>query len=262
MIFIHRGRERTSCPDLSSIRERELTRVRAEIANGEPVSEKLLGPSYRVARDPLRQAQRRKCCYCEVKPNSQRWHTVEHVRPKSYYWWLTWTWDNLLFACHDCNNAKLDQFPLTDEATRLLAEARPPGEEDPLIIDPSVRDPRKHICFWPVRHDLWFPIARKRDPLGQRTLEALQWTDPESMQQDGLVEAWQDHVASLRPRILALRSSFSTKNAGQIQRDWNEHTRRRRRAGQPFVALTLDVLEFHFDHEIERWQLPLTVIYD
>ena len=29
-----------------------------------------------------------------------------------------------------------------------------------------------------------------------------------------------------------------------------------------FVALTLDVLEFHFDHEIERWQLPLTVIYD
>ena len=107
-----------------------------------------------------------------------------------------------------------------------------------------------------------FPIARKRDPLGQRTLEALQWTDPESMQQDGLVEAWQDHVASLRPRILALRASFSTKNAGQIQRDWNEHTRRRRRAGQPFVALTLDVLEFHFDHEIERWQLPLTVIHD
>jgi hypothetical protein len=92
-------------------------------------------------------------------------------------------------------------------------------------------------------------------------LEALGWIDRESILQDGLFDQWQDHVDSLRETVLNLRRTFAGELRGQIQHEWIECTRRRRRASQPFVALTLDVLEHHFSAEIERWTLPLDIIY-
>lgn len=62
-----------------------------------------------------------KCGYCEtpvkvyvnnvgVDFNFQR--TVEHYRPKSKYYWLAFSWDNLLITCRTCNEAKLDNFKI------------------------------------------------------------------------------------------------------------------------------------------------------
>jgi hypothetical protein len=50
-----------------------------------------------------------------------------------------WTWENLLFACFECNREyKKQQFPLADESHRLVA-AVPPGQDSCLDpFDPSI----------------------------------------------------------------------------------------------------------------------------
>jgi uncharacterized protein (TIGR02646 family) len=259
MILIKRGDEHTQCPSLAEIRAEELRRVRPLIAAGTAIGADLLGKRYTSARGALYARQHHKCCDCEAKPNSQRWHGVEHIRPKVRYWWLTWTWDNLLFACHDCNNAKRDHFPLGAGSTPLEPEDAAPGAELPLLLDPAREDPRAHIRFVPQRiGGSWFPVHRTER--GREMLRALKWIDAESIPQDGLLDQWQHHVDSLRETLLFLRTSFASENRSQIQDEWIECTRRRRRASQPFVALTLDVLEHHFYADIERWTLPLEVI--
>jgi len=50
-----------------------------------------------------------KCCYCESKlPGIE----IEHYRPKSKYYWLAYSWDNLLPVCSRCNKSKGDKFPI------------------------------------------------------------------------------------------------------------------------------------------------------
>ncbi len=50
-----------------------------------------------------------KCVYCETK---NRQLAVEHYRPKSEYYWLVYSWDNLLYSCPICNSRKSDKFPI------------------------------------------------------------------------------------------------------------------------------------------------------
>ncbi|HRG77594.1 MAG TPA: HNH endonuclease [Leptospiraceae bacterium] len=64
-----------------------------------------------------------KCGYCETPvkvyinnignvPDPDYQRTVEHYRPKSNYYWLAFSWDNLLITCSRCNRAKLDNFQI------------------------------------------------------------------------------------------------------------------------------------------------------
>ncbi len=48
-----------------------------------------------------------KCAYCEQKVES---YHVEHYRPKTIYYWLAYSWDNLLFCCQKCNQKKSAHF--------------------------------------------------------------------------------------------------------------------------------------------------------
>lgn len=57
-----------------------------------------------------------KCAFCETK--SEVMH-VEHFRPKrGGYYWLAYSWDNLLLCCPTCNINKGDDFPLADGGVR------------------------------------------------------------------------------------------------------------------------------------------------
>ncbi len=51
----------------------------------------------------------RKCAYCEKTLKDVDRH-VEHYRPKVPYFWLAFSWDNLLIACKKCNEIKSNQF--------------------------------------------------------------------------------------------------------------------------------------------------------
>jgi len=48
-----------------------------------------------------------KCAFCESQAES---FEVEHFRPKSIYYWLAYSWDNLLFCCRACNGFKSNKF--------------------------------------------------------------------------------------------------------------------------------------------------------
>ena len=55
----------------------------------------------------LKETYSGKCCYCEQKIEQ---FPVEHYRPKSIYYWLAYSWDNLLFCCPKCNEYKSNKF--------------------------------------------------------------------------------------------------------------------------------------------------------
>jgi len=60
-----------------------------------------------------------KCCYCESPLSGT---IVEHYRPKNGknpYYWLVYSWSNLMPICSTCNSKKLDKFPLVDEKARI-----------------------------------------------------------------------------------------------------------------------------------------------
>ena len=55
----------------------------------------------------LKTLYRGKCAFCEQC--IEQFH-VEHFRPKSIYYWLAYSWDNLLAVCPTCNQNKGNHF--------------------------------------------------------------------------------------------------------------------------------------------------------
>lgn len=102
----------------------------------------------------------KKCAYCEKSLKDADRH-VEHYRPKVPYFWLAYSWDNLLIACKKCNELKNNQFTEHLEGTQLtynnetLQTAQSQikkynATEKPLIINPEQETEaslKKHFTF-------------------------------------------------------------------------------------------------------------------
>jgi uncharacterized protein (TIGR02646 family) len=113
-----------------------------------------------------------KCCYCEAPLDANK--EVEHWRPKSRYYWLAYSWDNLLLSRSFCNKKKFNQFPLEDEAKRALNHRMRLDDETPTILKPDGdADPRSHIEFHGDR-----PEGLPSSSLGPKTIEVLGLDSP------------------------------------------------------------------------------------
>lgn len=98
---------------LRSTRLAKLEAARQAVVEGKAIDFSGYGGETKTA---LFNAQHRKCAYCEKPEEQAKYRDAEHFRPKSLYWWLAWTWENLLFSCMDCNREhKGEEFPLVDE---------------------------------------------------------------------------------------------------------------------------------------------------
>jgi hypothetical protein len=173
---------------------------------------------------------------------------------------LTWSWENLLFACEQCNTSKGAAFPIAPDCARLNAEQLPPGTEKPMVIDPAFEDPRAHVQFAPAA-GFWFPTARGGSAKGRATLEVLKWTEA-PIAKPGLVENWKHHAAHVYTCVGEIESAMLTNDPDRIRGVWQRQTTRFRVARSEFVALSLDILERSFpEHVRERWNLSLDVIY-
>lgn len=122
-----------------------------------------------------------KCAFCEGKPTSQGPWEVEHYRPKGNvrenpnhngYYWLAYTWENLLLSCRYCNGnyrdqptfdepwvlpaaGKHDQFPLLDEEERAMIPNDPIDDESPKLLNPCIdEDCETFFRFDPLGHIL------------------------------------------------------------------------------------------------------------
>jgi len=89
----------------------------------------------------------RKCAYCEKSLKDADRH-VEHYRPKIPYFWLAFSWDNLLIACKKCNELKSNQFTehlagtvlnYNDETLKTAQSQikKHNAIEEPLILNPE-----------------------------------------------------------------------------------------------------------------------------
>jgi hypothetical protein len=114
-----------------------------------------------TVKKALKDAQKDKCCFCE-KEQKDEYGAVEHYRPKMGfkqeksdplikpgYFWLGYTWDNLLFVCSRCNSAEFkgNRFPLKAGSIRARSHNDDLYYEKPYLINPAKTNPRRHIFF-------------------------------------------------------------------------------------------------------------------
>ena len=136
-----------------------------------------------------------KCAYCEMDVTAGFSWRVEHFRPKGRvyerkdhpgYYWLTYEWYNLYPSCEFCNErrrdkplyddrrelpaqGKADQFPLLDEATRVMAPPRDRKaiyREHTLLIDPCYDNPEDYLTFGVDGQ----PVSIGNNPYGEATI--------------------------------------------------------------------------------------------
>ena len=182
MIQVKRGPEPN---ELVDARNKQLPKIRA--LGRDPFSNEI-SREYAVVAEALCIAQHYKCCYCEYRI-VKAFNDVEHYRPKGSanrkpgsndnhgYWWLAYTWENLLFACNVCNrSSKNDLFPLKLTSVAMRAEDIAPCNEMPLLIDPSSTvNPVEHIqyCYYAKAGEVgyWWAEPRNGSLLGLYTID-------------------------------------------------------------------------------------------
>lgn len=132
-----------------------------------------------------------KCAYCEQKLLDAPKH-IEHYRPKKTYYWLAYSWDNLLLCCGSCNSAKGDRFETENSAVGYGGEAfeniHALGNgydeiEKPMIINPEKEDILDLITFDKdgkigsddarVKHTIENACKLNRDELVQLRMEIV-----------------------------------------------------------------------------------------
>jgi hypothetical protein len=247
VIRIHRGPPPSA---LASVRAEELRRVRDARGRGVPYE---LGDRYNSeeVRQALYAAQAWKCCYCEILIQP-RAYPIEHFRPKGKakhgptfpdhegYWWLTWTWENLMLACPTCNSTKLDHFPLEPRGRVLPRGRKPPGPERAMLLDPMTEDPTASIEF-AHRGGHWMPFPRNGCLRGAATIRSLGLSTPTWLNR------YDDFVAEfIEPKAAVIRARIAGDDHPGVAAAWNEATRFLLGPRSLFKALSYDVLNQEF----------------
>jgi uncharacterized protein (TIGR02646 family) len=266
MIRIQRGPEPSA---LTALRTAKLHILRN--LGREPTSSDITG--YGIVGDVLWRAQHCKCCYCEHRiPKS--FNDVEHYRPKSKanrapgcmlthgYWWLAYSWENLLYSCPSCNRSnKNANFPTRLGSVSLVAETQPfDGQEIPLLIDPAETtiNPVDHIQYVPIKLGFlvqWIATSRNGSIQGAHSVQCYGLNDQEKIELRGL------HVDTIKPFIDSLLIHLNCKNVVSANEQYFLilsflHSR------CSYICLTFDALhhyvpdDFLFDVIGKRW--PLT----
>ncbi len=107
-------------------------------------------------RNALKKIYKNKCAFCEQKV--EQYH-IEHYRPKKIYYWLAFSWDNLLMSCPTCNQYKSINFDIDGTlATYINNEAnlnvincnsaKNDILEVPKLVNPEVTNPLGLIRFF------------------------------------------------------------------------------------------------------------------
>ncbi|NVJ64646.1 MAG: hypothetical protein HWD84_10525 [Flavobacteriaceae bacterium] len=118
---------------------------------------------HKEIKNRLKESQYGKCAFCERNVEATSSGDVEHFRPKKAwvqnekedyngpgYYWLSYNYDNLLFACEICNRRnKENLFPLRRPQNRVLNHHQPQllQKEKPFFINPIYENPREKIRF-------------------------------------------------------------------------------------------------------------------
>lgn len=249
--------------ELSNARSKRLPELRKRAQNGETLKSTDF-KDYGVAKKALAACLSDKCWYCE-RPVEVTYDGTDHRRPKTEakrggshptygYWWLAWTWENLLFACDACNKVKGTKFPLTPSSVPLVPEEMPPGRENALLLDPTVDDPLDHIRFILEKDGRWRPIGTTEK--GRNTIRVLQLDGLEGRSK--ILDHYRDHVNDrVRPRLREFHEALKSKDLQSAYEIWHAMCRRLLRGSSPYAALSHDAIAILASREVGReFMLP------
>jgi hypothetical protein len=196
---------------------------------------------------------KRKCAYCETKYEATVARDVEHFRPKGAvakapqhpgYWWLAAEWTNLLPSCPACNQRRrhveyqqgmtLEEIELAEQTRSkrtfgkgntfpvrgdkwVTSEAGDLAAEDPLLINPCMRDPQGHL-EWAFDYDRQFepwdaspvlPVVRPRkipaggdDPYGATSIAVF------GLNRVGVFRSRMEHINLVQKSCQTFAKSF------------------------------------------------------
>lgn len=144
-----------------------------------PFNEGLL--SAESAVQELKRIQHSKCAFCETLLGRNSGRFVSHYRPLSNavdpyhntqhlecYAWFAYEWQNLMLICKDCDNHKLNYFPISGRTAVAFSSWRAAQlREIPLLLNPFEDNPSDHLIFDTDG------IARATSAAGRTTIELL-----------------------------------------------------------------------------------------
>ncbi len=126
-----------------------------------------------------------KCAYCEQKLLDAPKH-IEHYRPKDIYYWLAYSWDNLLLSCGGCNSAKGINFDIANIVqtynNELFSDIHTLGNTYDTVEVPQIINPEKEDVLHLISFDK-DGIISSPDPRVHHTIE-----DACNLNRDELVE--------------------------------------------------------------------------
>lgn len=97
----------------------------------------------RDVKSRLKKLYRGKCAFCEQC--IEQFH-VEHFRPKRVYYWLAYSWDNLLAVCPTCNQYKSDHFETLRKRVTLANDEPVPNQIHWLTKAYNEREGNRLVC--------------------------------------------------------------------------------------------------------------------
>ncbi|RMO85545.1 AAA ATPase [Pseudomonas syringae pv. philadelphi] len=115
----------------------------------------------------LENTQFHKCAYCEDLIIGEARNVVSHYRPLSnavidtdgvneifdHYAWFAYEWQNLMLICPECNQYKLNKFPLSGAVVKPFSTWRyAENREKPLLLNPFTDVVEKHIKYDAAGH--------------------------------------------------------------------------------------------------------------
>ncbi len=112
----------------------------------------------------LKKIYNEKCAFCEQKIRECKDNnledcsqTIEHYRPKGKYYWLAYSWDNLLWCCHRCNQNKDNHFEIDSNQIEYEESFRENIHtstnnyqelENPKMINPEIESVLDKLSFY------------------------------------------------------------------------------------------------------------------
>lgn len=242
MIRVQRGTEPRTLP---GIRRRRLKKAIQDWNASQDLA--LTGYDAPTVKKALYLAQYKKCAWCERRADYSS-SPVEHYRPKNgawrhergqpaqvdpdHYWWLAWTWENLLFSCPRCNDQghKANFFQVgTAVAAPTRPLPQPPNyntpiistqQENPYFLDPAdpAVDPQDQLWWKPVDDSLppeqWIWSPHWKDDHGRITADNLRLLE--------LADEVQEHIKTrILDRAATIQHFLNQNDLSMAQARWD-----------------------------------------
>lgn len=199
------NKDLTDIPDSLVVDDGNLTHQRRKvlIESGKYVKAKKFDSRYKTPdiKEKLERLYQFKCAYCEFNVEQGQ---VEHYRPKTKYYWLAYSWDNLLFGCPTCNQFKMTDFEITGQEVEppkitddlsdinIWSSQRYDGQEKPKLLNPERDELKDRFLF-----DIQGNVKGNKDSRADYTIETCR------LNRDVLVDERRKIIEDFRKEVAA-----------------------------------------------------------